>query len=419
VIAQKGNFQAIQIYILATLLLTGVALGFYFGGLPDRYPDEIRGLILDPADAGTDLTIFDRFKERVNGALVLIGDGIDEQFNYGPLSAVVITFFLRAFPDPVLALTVFGAAGALIAAFFVCLRVRSNVWAVLALVLAAATSYPFVFLFDRGNIEGVVWIPTAAGVFCFVRGRYLASALLLAVAASLKPYPGLFLLLLLPIRKFRDFGVALAATAAISTASLAFIGPNVFSAMRQLILGFQLAQVRYVTRYRPWEIFNDHSVFALFKQLLRLARGWPAPGTLNGPLVHAYPYYIVLALAILLASLYRLRELPTLNQIFGISALIVLLPPYNADYTLVMIYIPWAMLLSALSVGPILLHSSAAKVLMACCAVIFTTQFYLLFGYDAEMTGIGGQIKAVATIIILAISVTCPLPVDTSPIAQI
>jgi hypothetical protein len=409
-----GAVRPIRVYFFATLILMSIALAFYFSGFEERYPEMVTGLAIDPAEEGTDLTIFDRYMHRVDGALVLLGKGTDEQFNYGPLSAPVITFFLTAFPDPVWALTVFGGTSALIAALLVGWEIRENKWAVAALVLAVVTSYPFLFLFERGNIEGVSWAPTGAGLYCLLRKRYLAAALLIGMAADLKPYPGLFLLLLLPLKKFREFAAGVAVTLAIAVASLAYMGPDIWSALKKLMEGFHLAQVRYATFYRPWEIFNDHSLFGLYKQLLRLGMGWPDSSALTEPLVRAYPYYALLAGAILAGSVYKLCKLPILNQIFGLTILTVLIPPYNYDYTLIALYIPWAILLVALSRKGCSFSGSAVCAIMLACAVVFTSQYYLLFGTEENPIGFGGQIKCVALAAILLVSVCVPLPMEQS-----
>jgi hypothetical protein len=118
---------------------------------------------------------------------------------------------------------------------------------------------------------------------------------------------------------------------------------------------------------------------------------------------------MVTAALIFCTSVYRLYRLPTLNQIFGICVLTILISPINNDYTLIAIYIPWAILLYALSRPDCEIPFKPGCRLMLLCAVIFTPQSYLLIGYSA----FGAQVKTLALLAILVISVICPLPVPS------
>ncbi len=79
-------------------------------------------------------------------------------------------------------------------------RVR---WLTAAAAFAtAAFSFPPFFLLDRANIEGLVWIATSLGLVFFVRRRYSSAALLLALAASMKIFSGVLLLLFLAKKQY-------------------------------------------------------------------------------------------------------------------------------------------------------------------------------------------------------------------------
>jgi len=139
---------------------------------------------------------------------------------------------------------------------------------------------------------------------------------------------------------------------------------------------------------------------------LRLFAGWPAPETLTGALHRIYPCYQLLSLLILGFSMFRVRHLPILNQILALSVLMVLIPPINFDYTLISIYLPWAMLLYALSKPGCQFGARIAAVIMVLCAIIFTSQYYLVVGPWNEL---GGQVKTLALLGLLFISWACPL----------
>jgi Glycosyltransferase family 87 len=412
---EKRN-SAITIYLVATILLTVVALSFLFSGFSARHSLVVRGMFFAPGPSGWDLMSSTRLNEwRERGALVLQQPATDHIFNFCPFAVFVIFFFLNVSAHPVAALVTYVAVCSLIACYFFWQEVRSNRMAVLALLLAICTSYPFAYLFDRGNIEGTLWPPIAAGVYCFVRKHYLAAALLFAIAASIKPFPSMLFLLFLPKRRYPEFFVGIGAVAIVSVASLSIIGPSFSVALRENLRGFQLVTERYVMLYRVGEIGADHSLFSLVKQILRALAGWPRPEALAATIRRIYPYYQALAVAIFVAAIVRLRNLPTLNQVFGIFVLMLLISPVNYDYTLIAMYIPWAILLLTLSRPGCALPPHAASLLMICCAILFTSQYYLLFGYWASF---GGQVKTLALLAILIVSAIYPLPSRFSRITR-
>lgn len=71
-------------------------------------------------------------------------------------------------------------------------------------ILVILFSYPFYFLFERGNIDGVVLICVCLSI-CFAEKRPWLSGLLLAAAIHFKLYPVLLLLPLFVYRQWKSF----------------------------------------------------------------------------------------------------------------------------------------------------------------------------------------------------------------------
>jgi hypothetical protein len=143
--------------------------------------------------------------------------------------------------------------------------------------------------------------------------------------------------------------------------------------------------------------------------MIRVAEGWPLQEATLPAIRRAYPYYQFFAIAIFAASVIRLRKLPVLNQMFGLFTLMIWISPINFDYTLIDIYVPWAMLLLALSRPGCRLPSWPTYSLMVACAVLFTSQYYLLVGYSLCLTP---AVKTFGLLAILIVSVTYPLPTN-------
>src|SRR5262249_4391455 len=85
--------------------------------------------------------------------------------------------------------------------------------------------YPLLYLIIRGNIEAVIWVLVLLGTIAYTRNRMLISAILWAVATSMKIIPGLLFLLFLAKRKYRIFAIAITVTAVVSIRALAGRGP--------------------------------------------------------------------------------------------------------------------------------------------------------------------------------------------------
>ena len=109
---------------------------------------------------------------------------------------------------------------------------------VLLLVFPVLFSYPFLFAFDRGNLE--LYIMIALGVFLIFYNAedFLSrdlSILGLSAAICLKVYPVLFLLILVKDRRYMDLFKVAALCAAITIGSGALFAGGAFAAMRDFV----------------------------------------------------------------------------------------------------------------------------------------------------------------------------------------
>lgn len=95
------------------------------------------------------------------------------------------------------------------------------------LTIFIAVSAPMVFCLERGNLVIVAWSLTAAFIFLYnsedARRRHLA-ILFLAVAINTKPYLGLFSLLLLFEKKYKELAILLASSAILFVVPMLIVG---------------------------------------------------------------------------------------------------------------------------------------------------------------------------------------------------
>ena len=130
-----------------------------------------------------------------------------------------------------------------------------------AIVTTAVLGYPMWFIADRGNIEGVVWALSAAGLCFLLRAKYRTAAVLIGLAACVKPFSILFLLLLLCRRKYKEVALSLVTMVLVTLAALTALGPNPWKAYQELKPGEQLYLGMYVFDMAPVEEERfDHSL---------------------------------------------------------------------------------------------------------------------------------------------------------------
>lgn len=216
---------------------------------------------------------------------------------------------------------------------------------VLALV-AMGVSFPFTFLVHRANLEGFVWLAVTASLLLLLRQRYICAAVLLALAMSIKPFPAVLLPLFLVRRRYLAVLVSVGITAALVIWGLAELGPDVLGAYRGLHFGVALYTRGYLQSFRtPLEQQFAHGLIdverALYLKYLWLFRGISPDSLVDKPTPRFFvPVYAGAALLIVTGMLWKLRNMPAINQVVGCGLALTMLPPSAADYTLCSLYLP-------------------------------------------------------------------------------
>ncbi|MGA2896324.1 MAG: glycosyltransferase family 87 protein [Acidobacteriaceae bacterium] len=226
--------------------------------------------------------------------------------------------------------------------------------ATVAIVTSVVLGYPMWFTADRANIESVVWAVSAAGLCLFLRKRSLGAAVLIGIAASIKPFPILLLLLLLRRRKYKDTAIGVAVLVGIVFAAFAALGPTPLQAYRDL----KPVEPRYMNSYvlvlahvdearfehslldglksaaLILKMRGHHGTTATVESLRNRPGGWPVVRLL----VRVYPFVVITGLGMLIAVFYKM---PILNQVTALCVAVSLIPPVSSDYTLLQLYLPF------------------------------------------------------------------------------
>jgi hypothetical protein len=197
-------------------------------------------------------------------------------------------------------------------------------------VTVAAMSFPIQRLVHQGNIELVVWVLTATGVWAWVRERNELAAVLWGCAAAMKLFPLVLLALLLPGRKWRSFALGLVTFAAATLWSLWWLGPTIADAWHGSMVNVFGYQGVRVSEWTLRELVANHSTIELAKLAAMIA---------HFPLARlSLPYYAAGAVLFAAAFFGKLWRMPRANQLLAVSAFMVMFPAISYYHALVHMY---------------------------------------------------------------------------------
>jgi hypothetical protein len=205
-----------------------------------------------------------------------------------------------------------------------------------AVVILTFVTYPFLFAFDRGNIEVFLTLLLAASVWALQTDRPELAAVAIGAAAAMKGYPLIFAALFVVRGRWRPLAITAVTTAGLTLAAA-------------LAYHFDLSQYRQnLHSYNHFYVTGDLglgwgcSLWGVVKLLAVDALGGGSRA------VHdLLPVYTalsaVLAVGVVLA-LWRLR-LRFWEQIALLTLAIELLPTVSADYKLLHLVVPLVLFL--------------------------------------------------------------------------
>lgn len=338
--------------------------------------------------------------------------------NYPPFAVMIYLFLLQVcapYALPVMLLTVVGAIG--LACTLLWLRARkakSYRWYVgVAIFATGLLGWGTEQIVMRANIEGLMWIAVCLGAALYAHRRYGSAGVAFGAACCIKPYPILWLVLLLRQRRYRAAAFGAVTAAVVTLASLLVIDPNPLRAYRHISSKSNFFH-DYILGFRPAEeMKGDHSLLQTLKTITRVIHNHGFHfakseylGYYNDPLGWKL-YVAALALACLIGgiTLWRVWDKPVLNQIFALACITTVLPLVAADYTLSVLLIPMGFflifLLEDVAEGRTKMSLGQMLWFVLPCAWIMATE---------PLTVLHGVLKCVAILVLLGASLLIPLP---------
>lgn len=273
------------------------------------------------------------------------------------------------------------------------LRRRGLRWTGMLLLLAGTVflSYPLVYLVKQANVEAVVWAVLSLGLMLFFSGRRYGAATCFGIVGAMKLYPLIFLGLFLSRRQIRPVLWGLLVGAVLTVVSLWLVYPDIAVSWHMIQHGVDQFRWIYMLHLRHFEQGFDHSLWQMLKRSLP---HMPRPDRLAPYLT---VYLAVTATAGLALYVVRIRHMPAINQVLCLTVAMLVLPPTSYDYTLMHLYMPWA-LLSLVAVRAWRERERPAGLLpaMVCFGVLMAPETEFIHLGES----LGGPIKAITLLVL-------------------
>lgn len=205
-------------------------------------------------------------------------------------------------------------------------------YSILMSALVVLTSYPLLFLIDRGNFEGIQFILLTLFTYLYINEKYKTSILMLALACCMKPFAIVFLVLFLSRDKFKYIGLFVVEAAAIVWLSFGFLPGGFKYNLINLLVG--LSYYDKIMVLGPKGILFNHTMYTpvyLINSILNFCN----PLTLKKT-------YLIYALILFLGITFFIIKYETYlwRKIFLLYLCMIGLPYISANYTLVHLYVP-------------------------------------------------------------------------------
>jgi hypothetical protein len=316
--------------------------------------------------------------------------------------------FARIFPRPLnayLAFLVISAVSGAACLIWALSDSRANRWRLAgAVVISLVLSYPLLFVLERANLEGIVWTVTALGLTAFVARHHKTAGVLFALAASMKIYPGILVLLLVARKRYKEAVISMVAGVIFTVIALRVLGPSIPAEFEEVRAGLAHLSVNHIMPYLPTEIRYDHSLFSAVKQLLHVRYGRDAAALNSTIRAAALPYSLLVISGFVALYWFRIRKQPILNQVIALIILSITLPYMSLEYTLSHVYMAWALFVLFLARDvtsrPESISWPAATVMLAGFAFVFAPG---PFGRYA------GLLQTCALMVLLLMASTVPM----------
>lgn len=198
-------------------------------------------------------------------------------------------------------------------------------------------TYPFLYLVDRGNLDMLIFIFVALFAMFFGQEKYKTSALFLAMACAMKPFPFLFLILFFAKRKYKEFFLACALTVLFIIGGFMFFKGSIWSQFNILLQSWLNMNNGYVyLNDDSLGMINGSSLFAALKLIFCHMTKTPIIST--DLLLKLYNIFSAFFFVLIVYLVFN--EKSYWKQLALLSLSMAMIPTIMYDYRLIFLFIP-------------------------------------------------------------------------------
>lgn len=203
-------------------------------------------------------------------------------------------------------------------------------------------TYPFLMNLDRGNIEVFLFLSVWGFFYFYNKGKTYTGLIFLALAISIKLFPGVFLILLLKDRKYKNIVFTLLLVILSSVISMLTFDGSFMDNIKALLNTF--ADFNNIFNNWYWKVGLQHNVslYGAIK-VISFAIISLFGGTFdNSVFLHALPWYTmgVFLIFILLCIHIVFIEKSEWKNVTLLTIALLILPNVSFDYKLIYILVP-------------------------------------------------------------------------------
>ena len=218
------------------------------------------------------------------------------------------------------------------------LRSNDIVRSIVFVLIFSFLNYPVLITFDRGNLEGLIFIFLLLFMFFFMREEYWVSAVFLAFAIASKLYPAVYLLLYISKKKYKEFALSIFLTGILTWSSLLSFKGGFADNFGYLIRGENLNIPSVAVFLGNNNIVQRGVTLFTFLKVLLIETGKITSINMQSFL----RIYMMIALVIfpVLGAYILFIEKDLWKKFTVLTFAMLLLPQFSADYRLIHVFIP-------------------------------------------------------------------------------
>jgi len=208
-----------------------------------------------------------------------------------------------------------------------------------AFIIITFTTYPFLFNLDRGNIDMVVFMFLIGFFYFNDKGKTFLSILFLALAISMKLYPGVFLILLLKEKKYKEIAIVIVLSALLTLGSLLTFSGTMAENIQALLRNLGGFNQDFNSFYG---LQHNLSLYGVVRVITFIMMTLIDGQVTHGVFAHAIPWYTlaVLVLFIAISAYILFSEQTKWKNITILTIVMLIFPNVSFDYRLIFLFIP-------------------------------------------------------------------------------